>query len=533
MIICAPSLDEKPWPTLGPQVCKFIEQNLIFGPGDLRGQPARLSEEKRGLIYRMYEVYPAGDPRAGRRRFKRCALSLRKGVAKTELAAWIAACELHPSAPVRCDGFRGKQPIGRPVNDPYIPMVAYTEEQSEDLAYYALMVILQEGPLAEDFDIGWERIMRRSGDGKAAALAGAPDARDGARTTFSVADETHRWNLPRLKMAHKVMLANLPKRPLADPWAFEITTAPAPGEDSVAEDTMAYGEAVAAGRIKDPRLFFFHRQASDIHDLATPEGRHAALIEASGSDAEWSDIEGILEQWNDPTTDKAYLERVWLNRKVQGSDRAFDLLKWQELAIDGATIADGRLITLGFDGSHYDDATALVVTDVETGLTSLIGLWEKPFGAVEWSVPETDVDAVVAAAFEKWEVWRMYADPWKWESWVALWKGRYGEQCVVGWLTNRLNQMAQAVHGFATAVLEGTISHDGNVDLTRHVGNACRKLLNLRDGEGQRLWVIYKERPDSPNKIDAAMAAVLSRQARTDAIAAGATSHKQVWTSVG
>ena len=76
---------------------------------------------------------------AGRRRFKRVGISLAKGLAKTELAAWIAACELHPEAPVRCVGWDKKgNPIGGPVTDPYIPMVAYTEEQSDELCYGTL-----------------------------------------------------------------------------------------------------------------------------------------------------------------------------------------------------------------------------------------------------------------------------------------------------------------------------------------------------------------------------------------------------------
>lgn len=184
-ILCVPAIEESPWPSLGPQVCSFIEDYLVFGPGDLRGEPARLDSEKRALIYRAYEVFPPGHPQAGRRRFKRVAISLRKGSAKTEFAAWIAAAELHPDGPVRCDGFDAYgRPVGRGVVDPYIPMVAYTEEQSEDLAYGALRVILQYSQIADDFDIGLERIMRVNGDGKAVALASAPDARDGARTTF-------------------------------------------------------------------------------------------------------------------------------------------------------------------------------------------------------------------------------------------------------------------------------------------------------------------------------------------------------------
>src|SRR5688572_11489901 len=101
MILTVPQ-DKVLYPTLGPLVCEWIEEKLVFGPGDLRGQPAILDDEKRGLIYRSYEIYPKGHEMEGRRRFKRVAYSLRKGSAKTELAAWIAAAELHPTAPVRC-----------------------------------------------------------------------------------------------------------------------------------------------------------------------------------------------------------------------------------------------------------------------------------------------------------------------------------------------------------------------------------------------------------------------------------------------
>src|SRR5689334_18696478 len=107
MIIMVPK-DLVAYPTLGPGVCAFIEQNMVFGPGDLRGQPVVLDDEWRALIYRMYEVHPKGHPQEGRRRFKRVGLSLPKGLAKTERAAMIAACELHPEAPVRCVGFTKK-----------------------------------------------------------------------------------------------------------------------------------------------------------------------------------------------------------------------------------------------------------------------------------------------------------------------------------------------------------------------------------------------------------------------------------------
>jgi phage terminase large subunit-like protein len=522
-VLTVPKSDSEFFPTLGPQICDFIESYLVFGPGDLRGQPARLDAEKRALIYRMYEVFPQGHPHAGRRRFKRVGISLRKGTAKTELAAWIAAAELHPDGPVRCDGFDAAGvPVGRGITDPYIPMVANTEEQSDELAYGALKVILEYSPLADDFDIGLERIMRIGGDGKAVSLASAPDARDGARTTFQVFDETHRMNLPRLKAAHRTMLANIPKRRLSDAWSFEITTAPAPGENSVAEDTMNYARMVEGGKVKDSRLFFFHRQASDDHDLETPEGIREAVIEASGPAAEWSDIDGIIEQWRDPTADLAYLQRVWLNRLVRSAERAFDVEKWRSLEAPNYRPAPGSLIALGFDGARFDDSTAIVATEIATGFQWLPSLWERPENVLVWEVPTDEVSETVEDLFQQYEVWRMYADPPYWDTVIAEWAGQFGEKRVVEWWTNRQKPMAYAIRAFRTAISSGELTHDGSRHLTRHIGNAVRKYLNMRDEEGKRLWTIYKERGDSPHKIDAAMAAVLSWEARCDALTAGA-----------
>lgn len=108
--LVVPALEEDPWPTLGPQVCSWIEQNLVFGPGDLRGDPAKLDAEKRALIYRAYEIYPQNHPKAGRRRFRRVCFSLRKGTAKTELAAWIAAPSTNSATSIPSLPWRGTKP---------------------------------------------------------------------------------------------------------------------------------------------------------------------------------------------------------------------------------------------------------------------------------------------------------------------------------------------------------------------------------------------------------------------------------------
>ena len=80
---------------------------------------------------------------------------------------------------------------------------------------------------------------------------------------------------------------------------------------------------------------------------------------------------------------------------------------------------------------------------------------------------------------------------------------------------------------------EGLISHSGDKDLVRHIGNARRHNLPQRDEQGKPMWVIRKDRPDSPQKIDLAMAAVLSWEARSDAIASGVNLNKSVYLTRG
>jgi hypothetical protein len=531
MILSVPDLeeDEQEWPTLGPQVCSYIETFLTFGPGDLRGIRAKLDDEKRALLYRMYEVYGPnardanGKSIAGRRRFRRCGLSLQKGSAKTELAAWVAAVELAPDGPVRCDGYDAYgRPVGRPVVDPYIPLVAYTEEQSEDLAYSALKTILELSPIASMFDIGIERIMRAAGDGKAVALAGAPDARDGARTTFQHVDESHRWTLDRLRRAHNTMLANLPKRLLADPWELETTTAYVPGENSVAEQTAHYARNVHEGKIKDSRLFFFHRQASDGYNWDDADDRRRALTEAAGPTAAWKDIEGISEQWQDPEADLAYLERVYGNRPIADAAQAFDSKAWHRNIDLGYVVKPRSKIVLGFDGSLKDDSTGIAATEISTGFQWMLGKWEKPVDTrQEWEVPKPEVMRVFDEAFTTFEVVLLYGDPSKWETEMAELAGKYGKKIAV-WPTTYYRKMATALKTYAGAIVAGDARNDGDLAMAHHIGNAQKNMQNFRDDDGSPLWLIQKDRPGSPNKIDFAMSGCLSWAARLDAIANGA-----------
>lgn len=524
-VLIVPDLEDDPWPSLGGQVCDFIEERAVFGPGSLKGRPARLDAEKRAAVWRAYEVFPKGHELEGRRRFRRVGLSWRKGTAKTEFAAWLAFVELHPEGPVRFGGWDASgDPVGRPVADPYIPMVAFTEEQVEELAYGALYAVVTEGPDADLFDAGLDRILRIDhrgrADGKAEALSGSPNARDGARTTFQHFDEPHRMYLPKLLSAHETMLGNLPKRPLEDPWSLETTTAGQPGQGSVAEKTHTEAEQIAAGLIEDPELFYFHREAGPSHDLSSLDGRIAAVSDATGPVGEFGpgQFRDIARQWDRNGADKAYLERVWLNRWVQSSAQAFDPVRWDELST-AEPIEAGSFITLGFDGARFRDATAIVATDITTGVQMLVGLWERPPDADEWEVPEEEVTATIAETMASFEVWRLYADPPHWTETVGAWSSRWPDQ-IVEWWTNHKRRMALANRAYREAMDSGAVTHDGNSLLARHIAAAGRKDTTLIDEDGAALWLLGKQHEE--RKFDAAMAAVLSWAARLDALRAGA-----------
>jgi hypothetical protein len=101
------------------------------------------------------------------------------------------------------------------------------------------------------------------------------------------------------------------------------------------------------------------------------------------------------------------------------------------------------------------------------------------------------------------------------------------------WYTNRPKQIAWAVRGFIDAAGAEDWTHSGNATFVRHLKNARKYPLNVYDDKHRQMHSLSKDRPDSPRKIDAAMAAVLSWEARSDAIAAGAELDEPVYRTAG
>lgn len=84
-----------------------------------------------------------------------------------------------------------------------------------------------------------------------------------------------------------------------------------------------------------------------------------------------------------------------------------------------------------------------------------------------------------------------------------------------------------ALVSFEDAVIERQLWHGSDADDETDGGALTRHVLNARRRASRSGYGIHKEHPNSANKIDVAVAAVLAYQARLDALAKGVTTVKR------
>jgi phage terminase large subunit-like protein len=409
--------------------------------------------------------------------------------------------------------FRAGEPVGRPVTAPEILCIA-TEEGQAGFVYLAARYMLRNGNAADAYplDVGMTRTYV-TGGGSLEPVTAAANSKDGGKSTFVVADETHHWITPELRRLHATVKRNIVKRRTADGWMLETSTMYRPGDQSVAEGSVEIWKLIESGEVADPTLLVDHRQAPDDVDVEDDDALRTALIGVYGDAAPWTNVDGILSEFRDPGTDEADNRRYWLNQVVRATDQWMDPELWRAVAAPAEAVEPGEAITLGFDGSIRDDATAIIGCRLSDGHLFPIGIWERPHGAREWAVDRAAVDAAMSEAMTRYRVVRAYCDPWQWQDTLDRW-GQEWPKVVLSWPTNRLRAMVFALERMHTAVTTGELTHNDDAQLTRHVLNARKRAVRSGD-------VVTKDRDGSPHKIDAAVAAALAYEARGDAIEAG------------
>jgi hypothetical protein len=339
----------KPFRSLGFYAIDWIETFLVHGPGDVQGKSIELDDEFAAFILKTYEL----DAHGGRK-IRRAFLSRSKGRSKSGLAAMIECFEAlgecrfdHWAEPGEVSDwgyvFEPGEPVGRQLT--YVEALNVATEESQagntyDAVYYMLNPETCSLDLLDRFgpiDVGLTRVNLPDSRGFIEPVTASNESKDGGKSTFIVADETHLWIPPaqgvfRLGKMHQTMVRNLLKRKESSGWMLETSTMYAEGEKSVAEGTHAYAKALAARHGGEGgKLLFDHRQASDHWNLDRRPERIKALREAYGPAAAWMDLEAIADYWDDPQASEAEFRRFWLNQPVPlVNPNGIDLMKWSQ-----------------------------------------------------------------------------------------------------------------------------------------------------------------------------------------------------------
>jgi hypothetical protein len=511
------------YPTLGIQVAQWIQNYCVIPDGMHQREPYLLTDEMLVYLKRFYRLHPGAvldERRPSSAFYYRGAQLMRpQKWGKSPFGGAIDLCE--GLGPVRFDGWDADgEPVGRPQPTPWIQIVATSEAQTDN-TWLAIVAMASQGPIADlpGIDIGVLDINLPSG-GKIEPETSSGRARLGARLTYAHFDESHLMTTSN----GGVNLAENMKRNIAGMggrWG-ETTNAFDPSESSVAQRTQESraidvlidynGERDAKGReLRRP-------------DLADDQACLEYLRYVYG-DSWWVDLDRVLADARDPAvcSSPATAMRFFFNRIEVGITDAVDSARWDAAARDGE-LERGAVITLGFDGSRSRDFTALVASRVTDGRWFPLRIW-NPADYADGLVPRTEVDQVLAAAFEAYDVRFLFGDPYRWQEYFAIWAARWPER-VVEFPTNVEKRMDDAIARF-NAAFGSTFTHNGDPILGLHAKSAALT-------KGRR----RAPRPDEPPStqpyylkvvpkrqglfIDALVAGILAEVARGEAIEKGA-----------
>lgn len=524
------------FPSLGYLLTDWIEAHCVIPDGFRQGEPFVLSEEQQVFVVRHYRLKESAQvgqlaPAFKYRRSQlvrpqkwgkaplTAAMVCGEGVGPVLFAGWAGTDDGYVCADHGCScgweyAYEPGEPMGMLWPTPLIQITATSEEQTDNI-YAALRPMIDDGPLHELIPKTGEEFIRLPRGGRIDTVTSSARSRLGQRVTFVVQDETGFWTA-QTKM---IAVAETQRRGLAGMGgrAVETTNTWDPTEKSVAQRTA---ESKATDIYRDHR-------PPPAHLSYRNKRERRKIHQFNYQSSPWVDLDAIeAEAAELMETDPAQAERFFGNRVVVDIDRAFDLEKWIKLA-DPRQVVEGSLVTVGVDGARFEDALAIVATTLD-GYQWPLGIWERPEDAPEdYEHPADEIDRAMIAAFDTFSVWRAYVDPQWIDHLFTRWQGRWTDKVVRAWYTNRDKPVAYMLRNFRQAITAGDVTHDGDPTLAAHVGNARRRRVGVLDEQGRRMWTITKQSSGGLLKIDGAMAAALSWEARGDAVAAGAEPKKR------
>jgi phage terminase large subunit-like protein len=468
--------------TEAEKVIGFIEGFLSLGHSFL-GQPFELLPFQKQLIEDMYL-----EDESGKRLRRTYVAGLPRKSGKSQLGAALALYHLigdrHDSAP-QVISAAGDRAQARLVFDEARRMVQMSPELSEICTVY-------KNEIRCDLNSGVYK-----------AVSADAGLQQGLNPSFVVFDELHVFKNADLFDA--LTLGSAARR---SPLTLVISTA---GFDLESPLGVLYEQ----GRKTDGHLMNGVEQRGERtnpafgmcwwgptrEDMAVAGWRHDDPEQWERFNPAWSIMPNPVEEFTQAcvqTHESAFI-RYRLNGWTSAAEAFLPAGAWEALETD-RRLEDHEEVVLGFDGAWKGDSTALVAVAVSDFHIEVLGSWEAPEGDPDWRTPASDVEDAIREACERFTVRELAADPWRFEQ--SLLKLLEEGVPVVEFPTNSRARMNPATVGFYQAVMDGEVSHNGDLTLKRHLDNCILK-------ESPQGAVITKEYRSSRRFIDLAVAVVI------------------------
>lgn len=479
-------LDELGPPGSLQRLTGFFPRFLTHRKGPAAGNPFELERFQTDFLKEFHRV-----DGTGRRIYKLGYLIIPGGNGKSPLAAGHgleALCELKDAPEIYC--LAGKKEQADIVQSFARDFVEGTEDEPGELRSY--------------LRIRGKRILNKHTGGVMTILPASGATLEGKSPNVVIVDEPHAFETRKQIESFAALIGKLQKR--FNAYALMISTA-GRGEKNFLRQKIKEILAVGPVEQRGPYLTVVRDEKGERLLWMYHAPREAPLasqrVIRGCNPASWLDPRDIVQQLAGVGENE--YRRLARNEWVAVKDQWMRPGLWDALARPRKKQpADRTDVVLAFDGSYNNDSTALVGWAIADKHLFVVQVWERPEGDTEWVVPRGEVNAAVHAAMARWNVLGLIADPPGWYEEIAEWGRIYEDVMVVVQPTNEIKMMAQACREFYGDVVSKAFSHDGDPTLARHIANAY--VRETPDGA-----YIVKDARDSPNKIDAAVAAVLVR----------------------
>jgi phage terminase large subunit-like protein len=441
---------------------RFFEKALIHAKGRWAGKPFLLEPWQKDLLRELYGKVDAD----GRRWYREALVGIARKNGKSALAAGLGLYHLTIG--------------GEPGGEVY--SLAGSRDQAR-IVFNVARAMVEASPLLAAECRPYRSVIEHKESGSIyRTLSADAGLAHGYNPCAAIVDELHVHPDGELYEAMKTAMGAR-----EEPLLVSITTA---GFDA---DSFCYQMFDQARRGEDPRLLFRWWSAPD--GCPADDGRGWA----AANPASWITDEFLAGQLASAGLSENAFRRLHLNQWTESVEAWFPFGVWEGRGTV-RRLEVGEDVALALDGSFSGDSTALVACTPD-GFLSVVGCWEKPAGDKgTWRVSHSDVEAKILEACNTWRVFEMTADPHLWQRSLEV---LAAEGIPVTEFPQSAQRMGPATAAFHDAVLTGTLTHDGDARLARHVGHAVLKT----DARGSR---IVKDAKTSTRKIDLAVAAIMA-----------------------